>query len=115
MTGALNCEMETTVIDANVRGETMELVRGREQTFLDRLAPVVKRENVSLDLGSVERIDAAGLAALITLYCDACKSGHSFTVKRPRRHVREILRVVGLDRILMARDECAMRLEHNAA
>ncbi len=104
MTGASNFESMPMVVEATAQGEKMELVRGQEQDLVERLTPVVRRESVSLDLGSVERIDAAGLAALITLYCDACKAGHSFTVARPRRHVREILALVGLDRILIAPD-----------
>jgi anti-anti-sigma factor len=95
----------TTMVDAAAKGENMELVRGQEQIFLERLAPVVRRQSVALDLGSVERIDAAGLAALITLYCDACKAGYSFTVARPQPHVREVLSVVGLDRLLLARED----------
>jgi anti-anti-sigma regulatory factor len=95
-------------------GEHVELVRGTEQSLLARLTPLVTRESVSLDMAAVERIDAAGLSALITLYCDACKSGHIFTVARPRRHVREILSLVGLDRILMS-GETGMHLEQSAA
>lgn len=101
--------LDRTTVDAAAKGEHMELVRGQEQNFLERMAPVVQRQSVSLDLGSVERIDAAGLAALITLYCDATKAGHSFTVAHPRRHVREILSVVGLDRVLLARDDAQAR------
>lgn len=91
----------------NVVLRMKELVRGQEQSFLQELAPIVVRESVALDFGSVERIDAAGLAALITLYTDACKAGHTLTVSQPSRHVREILQLVGLDRILMARSEAA--------
>ena len=36
-----------------------------EQRLLERVAPLVRRQCVTLDLGSVERIDAAGIAALI--------------------------------------------------
>jgi len=106
MTGTCNLDPNTAIIDAAEPsfGETFELVRGQEIGFLDRLAPIVRRQSVALDMGSVERIDAAGLAALITLYCDACKAGHSFTVNRPSRHVREILSLVGLDRILLTKD-----------
>ncbi|MGO9325788.1 MAG: STAS domain-containing protein [Terracidiphilus sp.] len=86
----------------NVVLRIKELVRGQEHGFLEELAPAVVRENVALDFGEVERIDAAGLAALITLYTDACKAGHTLTVSRPNRHVREILQIVGLDRILVA-------------
>ncbi len=85
----------------NVVLRIKELVRGQEQRFIEELAPTVVRENVALDFGEVERIDAAGLAALITLYTDACKAGHTLTVSRPNHHVREILQIVGLDRILV--------------
>ncbi len=88
-----------------------ELVRGQEQQFLQELAPAVVSESVALDFGAVERIDAAGLAALITLYTDACKAGHTLTVSRPTRHVREILQIVGLDRVLLARFEGGCPLE----
>lgn len=81
-------------------GEMTELVRGQELGLLERLGPIVRAESVALDLSTVERIDAAGLAALIRLYCDACKAGHAFTVTGPGRHVREILALVGLDRVL---------------
>jgi len=97
-----------------------ELVRGQEQGFIEELAPAVVRENVALDFGAVERIDAAGLAALIHLYADACKAGHTLTVLRPSRHVQEILELVGLDRILVARPEAGrpagdLQLQESAA
>lgn len=112
MACAMSFETESMVEAA----EMAELVRGREQNLLERLARVVTREDVTLDLCGVERIDAAGLAALITLYCDACKAGHSFTVMRPGRHVREVLSLVGLDRILLARDNAQeLRLKQSAA
>jgi anti-anti-sigma factor len=78
-----------------------ELVRGKEKDLLERLMPLVRRQSVLLDLEPVARIDAAGLAALVTLHCEACKSGHSFAVSNPARHVREILELVGLDRVLV--------------
>ena len=90
-----------------VPGEMTELVRGQEKDLLEQLEPLVKRESVNLDLSGVGRIDAAGLAALITLYCDACKTGHEFRVTRPRRHVREVLGVVGLDRLMLRAAEAA--------
>ena len=99
--------MNTNRIESarNIVLRIRELVRGQEQGFIEELAPAVVRENVALDFGTVERIDAAGLAALITLYTDACKAGHTLTVSRPSRHVREILQIVGLDRILVAQQE----------
>lgn len=114
--------MNTNPVESarNIVLRLKELVRGQEQSFLEELAPTVVRENVALDFGEVERIDAAGLAALITLYTDACKAGHTLTVLRPGRHVREILQIVGLDRILVAQPEPEprvgrMQLQESAA
>jgi anti-anti-sigma factor len=80
-----------------------ELVRGREQEILEELLPLVESRSVRLDLGSIERIDAAGLAALVSLYCAALKAGHDFAVINPSRHVARILAIVGLDGILVTK------------
>lgn len=45
-----------------------EIVRGSEGCLVMEMEPLVRRQDVSLDLSPVERIDAAGIAALITLY-----------------------------------------------
>ncbi len=79
-----------------------ELVRGQEQEFVQRLQPLVRRQNVTLDLEEIKRIDAAGLTALITLYCEACQSGCRFAIANPAPHVRQILALVGLEAILVA-------------
>jgi anti-anti-sigma factor len=97
-----------------------ELVRGSEQQLLERLQPLVRRQNVTLDLAHVARIDAAGLAALITLYCDACQAGYRFGITNPSHRVREILAIVGLDALLVAQNAeevtyLEMQLEETAA
>jgi anti-anti-sigma factor len=79
-----------------------ELVRGSEECLLAHLSPLVRRQSVTLDLRPVERIDAAGIAALISLYWRASEAGHCFSVTNPSPHVAEILRLVGLDRILLS-------------
>lgn len=78
------------------------LVRGAEARLLEQILPLVRRQSVWLDLGGVERIDAAGIAALITLYRAASDAGHCFGVINPTPHVGEVLRLVGLDRFLMS-------------
>jgi anti-anti-sigma regulatory factor len=78
------------------------LVRGADVQLLEQIMPLVCRQSVWLDLGSVERIDAAGIAALITLYRTACEAGRCFGVTNPTPHVREILALVGLDRFLLS-------------
>jgi anti-anti-sigma factor len=81
-----------------------ELVRGSEQALLARFAPLVRRQSVTLDMSSIERIDAAGIAALISLYVGAREAGHCFTVVNPSPHIAEILALVGLERILLTRN-----------
>jgi len=79
-----------------------ELVRGTEEQIVNDLRPRVATESVALNLAAVERIDAAGIAALITLYCTAVEAGTHFTVVSPSLHVLELLRIVGLESILVA-------------
>jgi len=85
-------------------GDLHELVRGQEHELVNRLTPVVREQNVTLDLNHVERIDAAGIAALISLYGAARCAGNDFSVVNAHAHVAEILTLVGLDRILICRD-----------
>jgi len=101
MTGILETSTETPI---TASGDLRELVRGEEQTFLERMAPVVRRQSVSLDLGRVERIDAAGIAALISLYNVARSAGHELTIFNASHRVAEILALVGLDRIFLSHD-----------
>jgi anti-anti-sigma factor len=100
--------------------EPMEWVRGNDSELLARLSPLVREQSVLLDFSRVERIDAAGLSALIALYREARATGHSFAVTNPTPHAAEILAVVGLDRILLAQREqdtpdFAPRLARSAA
>lgn len=88
----------------NARTELTELVRGSEQELIERLCPLVKRQNMTLDLSSVKRIDAAGVAALILLHVSAREAGQSFTVVNPSPHVAEILALTGVDRYLLSRN-----------
>ena len=99
---AMNDTMGCTEIPPTAAGEITEIVRGNEATLLERFMPMVRRQCVTLNLAAVTRIDAAGLAALITLYCDARQAGHDFTISNPSPHVAEILAVVGLDKLLVS-------------
>jgi anti-anti-sigma factor len=82
-----------------------EIVRGQEDCFIEKMEPLVRERSVTLDLRQVERIDAAGIAALISLYGTAHAAGHDFTIVNASHHVAEILALVGLDRILIAPDQ----------
>ena len=113
MTGMFSNLMNTAVCPT-VWTETAnltELVRGSEQALLDRLTPLTHRQSIILDLSRVERIDAAGIAALISLHASAYESGHCFTVVNPTHRVAEILSLVGLERILLSRN--AARESHS--
>jgi len=81
-----------------------ELVRGTEAQVIDALLPRVQQESVALDLSGVERMDAAGIAALITLYCASVEAGYAFSVVDPSPHVLELLHIVGLESILIVED-----------
>ncbi|MFZ0744800.1 MAG: STAS domain-containing protein [Terracidiphilus sp.] len=99
MNGILSNTVETLLI---APGDMHELVRGQEQCLVERLGPVVRQQNVTLDLRHVERIDAAGIAALISLYGSAKSAGYEFTVSNAKPRVTEILRLVGLDHFLLS-------------
>ena len=88
-----------------VTSEITELVRGADQRLLERVMPIVRKHSVVLDLRKVERIDAAGLAALIRLYCAARDAGHTFGVAHPKPRVSEFLALVRLDGLLVPKHE----------
>lgn len=83
-------------------GDLHELVRGQEQEFVERMTPIVRKQSVTLDFAQIERIDAAGIAALISLYGAAENAGNRFNVVNACAHVVEILKLVNLDRILIS-------------
>jgi len=106
--------------DRNEVTDLTELVRGHEKELLAWLAPVVRRHSVTLDLSRVLRIDAAGVSALLTLYSSAQQSGHHFSVANLTPRVAEVLKLVGLERILRSRgagrkSDSSSRLECTAA
>jgi anti-anti-sigma regulatory factor len=78
-----------------------ELVRDADSSLLNQLLPSVRSQSLAIDLSATERLDAAGIAALITLYCTAIESGTSFCVLHPSAHVTHLLRLVGLEAILV--------------
>lgn len=89
---------EARTIELN---DMTELVRGNDARLVATLAPVVRGEDVALDMAKVHRIDAAGIAALISLYGCARDAGHTFHVCNVSARVEEILSLVGLDHILV--------------
>lgn len=98
MNAILNELAEPKVIQSGIT----ELVRGNDQPFVDRIAPMLCEHSIALDLRSVERIDAAGIAALIKLYGKARDVGRQFSVCNVSAHVGEILGLVGLAPVLVS-------------
>jgi anti-anti-sigma regulatory factor len=89
-------------VEATSPCELTELVRGADRSFVEQMTPFVRRQSIALDLSSVRRIDAAGIAALISLYRIAFESGHRFSVSHAAPHVAELLALVGLDGFLLS-------------
>ena len=74
--------------------------RDLDAGLIERLGPLVLVQSVTLEMGSVERIDAAGIAALVVLYQNAQAAGHRFRVSNVPARVEQILAMVGLERYL---------------
>ncbi len=103
-----------------VPAEMTELVRGDEQRLVQRVAPLLRENNVTLDLNGIDRIDAAGIAALISLYSCARNHGNTFSVINVSPRVEEMLSLVGLEDILVSHNavlasQCEPHYERPAA
>ena len=88
-----------------------DLVRGHDQRFIEMLEPLVFNGNISLDLGALKRIDAAGVAALVRLYCVASNAGYEFKLIRAGRQVREVLELVGWGRLFEKRNPAHLQFK----
>lgn len=100
-------EPMATIVSAVQPAERAELTgsqleRGQAAGLVERLQPLVLQRDVTLDLTHVDRIDAAGITALITLYQSARESGHCFCLINASERVAHILCVVGLDHYLLS-------------
>jgi anti-anti-sigma factor len=96
----IHCNPADTLLIAP--SDLHELVRGQERDLVERMTPIVRKQSVTLDLAHVERIDAAGITALISLYGSAHNAGNEFNVVHASPRVAEIIALVGLDRILIS-------------
>jgi len=79
-----------------------QLVRGEDARLVERLQPLLLTHSVALDLTCVERIDGAGITALLALYQTARTAGHRFSVTNASVRVAEVLSAVGLDGFLIS-------------
>ena len=117
MNNALCSSMDELVV---VPDTMTELVRGEEDCLVQRVAPLLREKDVVLDLNRIERIDAAGIAALISLYSTARHHGHAFSVKCLSPRVAEMLSLVRLDDVLVSHNavlasQCELAFERPAA
>ena len=101
--------IELSQMDESILGEPAlseqvcgQLLRGKDAGLVERIGPLVRESNVTLDLTGVDRIDAAGISMLVTLYSGASQAGHCFNVSNASPRVVQILAVVGLDRLLVS-------------
>jgi anti-anti-sigma factor len=125
MTNTMCEPMPTMMIKAFEPAERTELARGplvRDQIagLVERLSPLVRERDVALDLTSVDRIDAAGITALVALFRGARETGHRFTLANVPARVAQTLTVVGLDGILFSRNavrnlQCGKQIRRSAA
>src|SRR5215469_410311 len=99
MNTALCQSTETLVVAPD---NMTELVRGEEECLVQRVAPLLRESDVILDLNQIERIDAAGIAALISLYSTARTQGRTFSIKCVSPRVSELLSLVHLDNVLIS-------------
>lgn len=116
----MNCTLESETSACIPVCDCTELVRGNDQRLLERFMPLVHRESVALSLENVTRIDAAGVSALIKLYCAARESGNSFAVSNLTPQVAEVLALVGLAAVLESQNPArysyfCTRLQETAA
>jgi anti-anti-sigma factor len=107
MTSAIFNPTDVLIVTAQKAGLVSELVKGQDKEFYDRIAPLVRSRSVSLDLSAIERIDAAGIAALVALYRASEETGNSFTIFSASPRVVEVLELVGLERILTSHNAVA--------
>jgi anti-anti-sigma factor len=80
-----------------------EIVRGVEHGLVEEITAHFVAGNILLDLASVKRVDAAGISALLGLYQSAHNAGRRFALSSPSRHVKEVLEIFGLERLLVSR------------
>ena len=91
--------------DATVEFLTFRLVGDLDLSTVDRLRSAVggacgSGSEVRLDLSGVSFCDSTGVGTLVWLHRQATAVGGRLVLCAPRRHVREVLRISGVDRAI---------------
>lgn len=79
-----------------------ELVRGKENQLLCIALPLIEQTDLTLDMSSVNTMDAAGIGALVYLLQRADYHQNTLALVNASPRVRELLSLVHLDSILLA-------------
>jgi anti-anti-sigma regulatory factor len=87
-----------------VKPASCHLIRESAAQLVAQIGPLAAQRDVILDLSQVERIDAAGGTALLTLLTGARAAGHNLQVGSASAHVTEVLGLLGLDRVMFLAD-----------
>jgi anti-anti-sigma factor len=79
----------------------VELVRGNESVFLAAALPMVEDAGLILDMSQVDSLDAGGIGTILILRQVAEREGNFLVLINPSTRVQQVLRLVGLDEILV--------------
>lgn len=97
----LNWDGEATIVHA--RGEIDVFTSASLEQYL-RTAMIDNRARIVLDLSEVTFIDGAGLRVLERCRQDCWDQGLSFGVTQPAPHIRRLLELVDMDRVVPVLD-----------
>ena len=99
---------------ANDAGSSVfRLVGALDLTTVDQLRSVVgpvcgEGGEVLLDLSALSFCDSTGVGAFVSLHRQATAAGGRLLLAAPRRYVREVLRISGVDRAIPVRGRSAL-------
>lgn len=57
--------------------------------------------NCTIDLSELEYISSAGLGSLLKIYVRISKDGYKVTLKNVNKHVKEVFKYSGLDKVFI--------------
>jgi anti-sigma B factor antagonist len=93
-------------VDGPIRlGESEQELRVKVQELLD-----AGHRNIAVNLGLVTLLDSSGIGALVRAFTSVTKSGGKFFVFAPTKMIRQTLKMVRLDTVLIAYDDEAAAL-----
>ncbi len=79
-----------------VKGELDVATTAEFRAAVDGLDDPVSPPHITLDLSRLDFLDAAGIAALVSLFNDVHDVGGTLRVRSPKPHVRRVLELAGV-------------------